>query len=181
MHVNYEKATFAGGCFWCTEAFFQQVKGVLAIQSGYIGGTVKHPSYREVCTGKTGHAEAVQLLFDSNIITYETLVKLFFSTHDPTTLNRQGQDKGTQYRSAVFYHSEEQKESVNCLIEQWTNENLFISPIVTQVVEATTFYEAEPEHQNYYKNNPNAGYCQYVIAPKIQQLRINWKELLHTY
>ena len=166
-----EIATFAGGCFWCTEALFLEVKGVEKVVSGYIGGTVKNPSYREISTGTTGHAEAIQITFNPKEVAFEDLLEMFFGTHDPTTLNRQGADVGTQYRSEVFYHSQEQKDKVEKYIELLEKEKLYSNPIVTKVSSATIFYPAEDYHQNYYNQNSSQGYCQMVIAPKLEKLR----------
>lgn len=173
-----EKATFAGGCFWCTEAIFLEIKGVKKVVSGYTGGFIKNPAYREVCNGTTGHAEAIEITFDPNEIAYEDLLEVFFGTHDPTTLNRQGADVGTQYRSAVFYHSENQKEKALKYIELITKEKLYNNPIVTQVEPASVFYLAEDYHQNYYNQNQEQGYCAMVIAPKLEKLRKYYKSKL---
>lgn len=166
-----ELATFAGGCFWCTEAIFQEIKGVEKVLSGYTGGVLKNPTYQEVCSGATGHAEAIQITFDPQEVAYEDLLEIFFGTHDPTTLNRQGADAGTQYRSAVFYHSKEQKEKAEKYMDLITREKLYDSPVVTQLEAATVFYEAEPYHQDYYQLNSSQGYCRAVIAPKLYKLR----------
>ena len=173
-----EIATFAGGCFWCTEALFLEVKGVQKVVSGYIGGTVKNPSYREISTGTTGHAEAIQITFNPKEVAFEDLLEMFFGTHDPTTLNRQGADVGTQYRSEVFYHSQEQKDKVEKYIELLKKEKLYSNPIVTKVSSATIFYPAEDYHQNYYNQNSGQGYCQMVIAPKLEKLRKYYKSKL---
>ena len=173
-----EIATFAGGCFWCTEALFLEVKGVQKVVSGYIGGTVKNPSYREISTGTTGHAEAIQITFNPKEVAFEDLLEMFFGTHDPTTLNRQGADVGTQYRSEVFYHSQEQKDKVEKYIELLEKEKLYSNPIVTKVSSATIFYPAEDYHQNYYNQNSSQGYCQMVIAPKLEKLRKYYKSKL---
>ena len=173
-----EIATFAGGCFWCTEALFLEVKGVQKVVSGYIGGTVKNPSYREISTGTTGHAEAIQITFNPKEVAFEDLLEMFFGTHDPTTLNRQGADVGTQYRSEVFYHSQEQKDKVEKYIELLEKEKLYSNPIVTKVSSATIFYPAEDYHQNYYNQNSGQGYCQMVIAPKLEKLRKFYKSKL---
>ncbi|MCS6770626.1 MAG: peptide-methionine (S)-S-oxide reductase MsrA [Kiritimatiellae bacterium] len=165
-----EVATFAGGCFWCIEAVFEQVPGVLRAESGYIGGHVENPTYEEVCTGETGHAEAVQIEFDPSIVTYEDLLDWFWRAHDPTQLNRQGPDVGTQYRSAIFYHNEAQREAALESIARLNASGKFSRPIVTQVVPATVFYRAEEYHQDYYVNHRRAGYCQFVIRPKLEKL-----------
>lgn len=163
-------ATFGGGCFWCTEAVFQKVKGVESIVSGYSGGNVPgRPTYREVCSGLTGHAEVIQVTFDANVITYEDILVIFMTTHDPTTLNQQGADRGTQYRSVIYYHNETQKEIAEIIIKELTQ--YYEDPIVTEVSEAVTFYEAEKEHQDYYRNNQAQGYCSFVITPKLMKLR----------
>lgn len=166
-----EIATFAGGCFWCTEAIFQEIKGVEKVTSGYIGGKIKNPTYKEVCSGETGHAEAIQITFDPTKVAYEDLLEVFFGTHDPTTLNRQGADVGTQYRSEIFYYSEAQKTKAENYIKFIEKEQLYSKPIVTKVSPATEFYAAEDYHQDYYSQNSQQGYCQMVIAPKLEKLR----------
>lgn len=173
-----EVATFAGGCFWCTEAIFQEVKGVENVVSGYTGGTIKNPAYREIGTGRTGHAEAVQITFNPKLVSYEDLLEIFFGTHDPTTLNRQGADVGTQYRSEIFYHSEAQKEKAEQYIKWIEKEQLYKNPIVTKVSPAKEFYNAEDYHQDYYSQNSQQGYCQMVIAPKLEKLRKYYKSKL---
>lgn len=165
-----QQATFGGGCFWCTEAVFQEVKGVKKVVSGYTGGTVPGtPTYREICSGLTGHAEVVQITFDSTVISYKDLVEIFMTTHDPTTLNRQGADAGTQYRSAIFYHDKEQKDIAENVIE--TLSKYFDNLIVTELSPLEKFHEAEKDHQNYYRNNQTQGYCSFVITPKLAKLR----------
>ncbi len=179
--MNPEKldtAIFAGGCFWCTEAIFQRLKGVMKVTSGYIGGNVADPSYEEVCNKTTGHAEAVQILFDSSQISFDELLEVFFKTHDPTTLNRQGNDVGTQYRSAVFYTNQTQKEKTAYYIKELNLEKVYPKPIVTLVVAAAPFYPAENYHQNYYNNNSSQGYCRYVIQPKIEKFEHIFKNKL---
>ena len=167
---NLELATFGGGCFWCTEAVFQEVKGVNSVVSGYSGGTVPgKPTYREICSGLTGHAEVIQLTFDPNIISYESLVIIFMTAHNPTTLNQQGADRGTQYRSVIFYHNEEQEKTAKQVI--FGLATYFEDPIVTEISTLERFYEAEQEHQNYYKDHQEASYCSYVITPKLTKLR----------
>ncbi len=168
--LQHEVATLGGGCFWCTEALFQKVKGVHAVVSGYTGGNAPgKPTYREVCSGLTGHAEVVQITFDPHILSYHDLLVIFMTTHDPTTLNRQGADVGTQYRSAIYYHNDTQKEiALNVIAEV---AGAFEDPIVTEVSALRTFYEAEEYHQNYYRNNPTQGYCNFVISPKLSKLR----------
>ncbi len=167
--TKLEKATLAGGCFWCIETIFQDLKGVEKVESGYSGGTTKNPSYQEVCTGTTGHAEVIQITFDPSVISYEQLLTVFFHVHDPTTLNRQGADAGTQYRSAIFYHNDEQKKAAEKVVADITKSALWDDPIVTEVTAFDTFYMAEEYHQNYYKNNPEKSYCSYVIAPKVRK------------
>ncbi len=168
---NLEVATFAGGCFWCTEAVFLQMKGVKTVASGYLGGTVDNPTYEEVCSGNTGHAEAIEILFDPKIITFSDLLEVFFATHDPTTLNRQGNDSGTQYRSEVFYHNKVQKQTTINYVKQMTSAMTFDSPIVTAVSPAPKFYVAENYHQNYYNQNKDQSYCHYVITPKVEKVK----------
>ena len=172
MHTNnLKKATLAGGCFWCTEAVFQRIEGVEEVRSGFTGGTIKNPPYREVITGRTGHAEGIQLKYDPEKINYRELLLIFFATHDPTTLNRQQNDVGTQYRSAVFYHDDEQKEMVGEVIQMLESQKVFENPIVTEVKEASAFYEAEQEHQEFYNRHRQQPYCQYIIDPKITKLK----------
>ena len=175
---NTETAIFAGGCFWCTEAFFTDLKGVQKVVSGYIGGKTENPTYREVCEGYTGHAEAIQITFDPEQVTYEELLEIFFATHDPTTLNRQGADVGTQYRSEIFYTTEAQKASADNFIKLLTEQNIFDKKIVTKISSATKFYPAEDYHQDYYALNSNQPYCQAVIAPKMEKLKKNYKTKL---
>lgn len=163
------KATLAGGCFWCTEAIFQHLPGVQSIQPGYMGGTTAHPTYEEVCTGNTGHAEVIQLEYDENQLDFNEILSVFFKTHDPTTLNRQGNDIGTQYRSEIFYHNDAQKDKAEKIIQQLTDEEVFDRPIVTQISPASDFYPAEDYHENYFKRNPNQPYCAMVIQPKVQK------------
>ncbi len=174
-----EKACFAAGCFWCVEAVFQRVSGVYNIQSGYIGGKIKNPTYREVCSGLTGHAEAILFDFDPKIISFEQLLYIFFLTHDPTTLNRQGADIGTQYRSAVFFMNEEQKLMTEKVIAAVEHENIFDSKIVTTLEPFDQFYKAEDYHQNYYNQNPDQGYCSFVIKPKVNKLRNSFSKFLN--
>ena len=173
-----EVATFAGGCFWCTEAVFLEIKGVEKVVSGYIGGKTVNPTYKDICTGETGHAEAIQITFNPNEVAYEDLLEIFFGTHDPTTLNRQGADVGTQYRSEIFYHSEAQKTKAENYIQLLEKEKLYDKKIVTKVSSATIFYPAEDYHQNYYNQNSSQGYCQMVIAPKLEKLRKYYKSKL---
>jgi peptide-methionine (S)-S-oxide reductase len=173
-----EQATLAGGCFWCLEAVFEQLKGVEKVVSGYCGGTVSNPTYEQVCTGRTGHAEVVQVTFDPNVISYREILDVFFATHDPTTKNRQGADVGTQYRSAIFYHSLEQKETAERRITELNAEQIWPAPIVTEVVPLATFYPAEEYHQGYYRGNPVQGYCRAVISPKVAKFRKQFADKL---
>ena len=167
---NLQIATVGGGCFWCTEAVFQEVEGVEQVLSGYSGGTVPgRPTYREICSGLTGHAEVVQVTFDANIISYEDILVIFMTTHDPTTLNKQGADRGTQYRSVIYYHDEKQKEIAEVVLKELVA--YYDDPIVTELSAAPVFYEAEKEHQDFYENNPDYGYCSFVIDPKLAKLR----------
>ncbi|MCD0474127.1 peptide-methionine (S)-S-oxide reductase MsrA [Flavobacterium sp. EDS] len=166
---NLSIATFGGGCFWCIEAVIQRLKGIVSIKSGYADGHIKNPAYREVCTGRTGHAEVVQVTFDPEIISYHDLIAIFMTSHDPTTLNQQGADKGTQYRSIILYHDDEQKAIAEQVFE--AVKPFYTDPIVTELKPFEVFYEAEEDHQNYYNNNQEAGYCRMVIDPKVQKLR----------
>lgn len=176
MSIQLEKATFGSGCFWCTEAVFQSLKGVHQVVSGYAGGKVKNPTYQQICTGATGHAEVTQITFDPQVISYEELLYVFWRTHDPTTLNRQGADVGTQYRSVIFYHNEQQKAAAEKSKKETDASGLWPNPIVTEINPLTEFYSAEEYHQNYYRNNPTQPYCRVVIDPKMQKLR---KEFHH--
>jgi peptide-methionine (S)-S-oxide reductase len=173
-----ETATLAGGCFWCLEAVYDQLKGVEDVVSGYMGGQVANPSYRAVCTGMTGHAEVVQLRYDPAQVSYDDLLNVFFTIHDPTTLNRQGADVGTQYRSVVFYHTPEQKAATEAVIERLNAEKLWNAPIVTQVAAVDTFYPAEDYHQEYFENNPAQPYCMAVVAPKVAKFRKHFLDRL---
>ena len=164
-----ELATFGSGCFWCTEAVFQQLKGVKSVKSGYAGGTTENPSYEQVCTGTTGHAEVIQVEFDPSIISYEELLEVFFETHNPTTMNRQGNDVGTQYRSIILYHSDEQKEIAERVKKRLDQSGKWKNPIVTEIKPFTEFYIAEDYHQDYYKQNKNQPYCRAVISPKLEK------------
>jgi peptide-methionine (S)-S-oxide reductase len=166
-----ESATFAGGCFWCLEAIFQPLRGVERVVSGYIGGRVPHPSYEAVCSGLTGHAEAIEISFDPEVISYRDLLELYFAFHDPTTSDRQGPDEGTQYRSAIFFHSPEQRAEAERMIKELEAEHVFDDPIVTQVVPADAFYPAEAYHQDYYRRNSDKAYCRVMISPKLAKLR----------
>lgn len=176
--TNKEIATLAGGCFWCLEAVFDQMKGVESVESGYIGGHVASPSYQAVCTGRTGHAEAVRITFDPKVVSYRELLEVFFAIHDPTTLNRQGYDVGTQYRSAVFFHSPDQKAIAEDVIAALTKEKGFADPIVTEVVPAGPFFVAEDYHQEYFARNPTQGYCVAVVNPKVAKFRQKFAEKL---
>jgi peptide-methionine (S)-S-oxide reductase len=175
---NLELATLAGGCFWCLEAAFDDLRGVERVDSGYAGGHVDNPSYRQVCAGTTGHAEVVQVAFDPTVITFEDLLDVFFTIHDPTTLNRQGADVGTQYRSAIFHNSPEQKATAERVIAQLEASKVWDDPIVTEVAPLETFYPAEEYHRDYYRRNPNQGYCRVVIEPKVAKFRKRFLERL---
>jgi len=178
MSTQYETITLGGGCFWCTEAIFEKVKGVQSVISGYSGGFTKNPSYREVCSGNTGHAEVVQIQFDPEVIDLNEILDIFFKTHDPTSLDRQGADTGTQYRSVIFYHNPVQKVAAEEKIEELYFSGTFKNPIVTRVETLTVFYKAEDYHQDYFANNPDAAYCIYVIDPKMDKLRKNFSLML---
>ena len=173
-----EVAILAGGCFWCLEAVYDELKGVESVESGYIGGSVPNPSYQAVCTGTTGHAEAVRLVFDPSVVDYDTILHIFFTIHDPTTLNYQGNDHGTQYRSAIFYTTDTQRETAERVIKEFTDELVFDGPIVTQLSPATEFYVAEDYHQEYFRANPNQGYCLAVVAPKVAKFRKQFADRL---
>ncbi len=175
MENNRKKATFANGCFWCTEAVFQRFEGIYQVKSGYTGGFVKNPPYREVAMGRTNHAEAIQFEYDPDVISYKELLEVFFTTHDPTTLNRQGNDVGTQYRSAIFYSDESQKEEAQTYIERLNDEHVFDNPIVTEVTQLDAFYPAEIEHDDYYNRNKRQGYCQFIINPKIDKIKKHYQ------
>jgi peptide-methionine (S)-S-oxide reductase len=178
MSDHYETATFGAGCFWCVEAIFQDLKGVQQVVSGYAGGIAENPTYQQVCTGTTGHAEAVQITFDPTIISYEDLLYVFWRTHDPTTLNQQGEDVGTQYRSVIFYHDEHQKTLAEHSKREIDASDLWPNPIVTEIVPFRSFYQAEPYHHNYYRMNPNQSYCRVVIDPKVQKFKKEFQEKL---
>ena len=173
-----EVATLAGGCFWCLEAVYDQVKGVKSVESGYIGGQTTNPSYEQVCGGRTGHAEAVRVTFDPAMVAYRDLLNIFFAIHDPTTLNRQGNDSGTQYRSAVFYHSAEQRDIAQEVIAKLSEDRLYPNPIVTELSPAGQWYEAEAYHQEYFARNPSQGYCTYVVGPKVAKFRQHFAAFL---
>lgn len=178
MNTNLQTATLAGGCFWCLEPIFDDLKGVVSVESGYSGGHVANPSYRAVCTGTTGHAETVQVTFDPSVISFHDLLKIFFTFHDPTTLNRQGADTGTQYRSVIFYHNEEQKRVAEETIKEINASKLWDNPIVTEVTGFDHFYMAEDYHQEYYAHNPFQPYCRAVIAPKVTKFRAKYFDQL---
>lgn len=175
---RFQVATFGGGCFWCTEAIFKQVKGVQKVIPGYSGGDVPNPTYEQVCTGTTGHAEVVQITFDPDIISYKTLVEIFMATHDPTSLNRQGNDVGTQYRSVIFYHNEGQKRIAQEIIQELERKKIYDKPIVTALEPFQAFYPAEEYHHNYFERNPNQPYCQFVISPKVSKFKEKFKDYL---
>lgn len=174
--MKQEVATFGGGCFWCLEAVFEETRGVLDVVNGYAGGEVQNPTYEQVCSGTTGHAEVVQITFDPTVISYEALLKIFWLIHDPTTLNRQGNDVGTQYRSVIFYHDEQQKERAAASIKEFSSK--FTKPIVTEMKPLEVFYKAEIYHQDYFKNNPNQGYCVFVVSPKVAHFKHEYKDLV---
>lgn len=169
--TNTDTATLGAGCFWCVEAVFQELDGVMSVTSGYMGGQTENPTYKEVCGGQTGHAEVARIIYDPSKITFKELLEVFWQTHDPTTLNRQGADVGTQYRSAIFYHSDAQREEAERLKKELNAAGAWDSPIVTEITEAGTFYPAENYHQNYYNQNSDAAYCQFVIRPKLDKFR----------
>ena len=173
-----EIATLGGGCFWCTEAVFTELRGVEKVESGYSGGTIPNPSYRDVCEGTTGHAEVTQITFDPNAISYETILRVFFTMHNPTTRNRQGADVGSQYRSIILYHTQKQKETAEKVMQEINREGIWSKPILTELVPFKAFYKAEGYHQEYYRNNSAQPYCQMVIAPKMAKLREHYRELL---
>lgn len=175
---DYQIATLGGGCFWCLEAVFDDVKGVISVESGYSGGTDEHPSYQQVCSGSTGHAEVVRITFDPRQITYQEILEIFFSLHNPTTLNRQGADVGTQYRSIILYHDDNQKRTAETVMQELTAQQVWDDPLVTQLVPFEKFYIAEDYHQEYFKNNPDQGYCQLVIAPKVAKIRQKYLQKL---
>jgi peptide-methionine (S)-S-oxide reductase len=176
--AGLEKTTFGSGCFWCTEAVFENLKGVYSVVSGYAGGKVLNPTYEEVCSGTTGHAEVTQITYDPKVISYDELLEVFWKTHDPTTLNRQGNDVGTQYRSAIFYHNEEQKELAEKYKAELDKSGAWDKPIVTEISPLTNYSPAEEYHQDYYNNNPNQGYCAFVIAPKVEKFKKVFKDKL---
>ncbi len=175
---SLETATLGGGCFWCLEAVYQSLEGVLKVESGYMGGTIKNPSYKEVCTGRTGHAEVVRVTFDPNIIGYKDILEVFWHIHDPTTLNKQGNDVGSQYRSAIFYNNPEQKAIAEQSKSQVVLTGFWLNPIVTEITEVSAFYKAEDYHQNYFNDNPNQPYCVYVVNPKLEKFKKQFKSRL---
>ncbi|MDT3404561.1 peptide-methionine (S)-S-oxide reductase MsrA [Mucilaginibacter terrae] len=174
--MNTQNATFGSGCFWCTEAIFQTIKGVKSVTSGYTGGQTINPSYEQICNGDTGHAEVVQVEYDANEVSFDELLLIFFKTHDATTLNRQGNDVGTQYRSAIFYHTDEQKQQAEAMIKKLTEEQVFDNPIVTEVTPISEFYKAEQYHQNYFNDNQMKPYCAFVIQPKLNKFAKQFTE-----
>ena len=174
--MNIKEITFGNGCFWCTEAIFETLKGVKKVTSGYMGGHTKNPTYKEVCSGSTGHAEVIHLEYDADELSFDELLLVFFKTHNPTTLNRQGSDVGTQCRSAIFYYTDEQKQRAEAMIKRLTDEKVFDRPIVTEVTPATEFYNAEDYHQNYFNNNPGNPYCSAVIQPKLYKFAKEFTE-----
>jgi peptide-methionine (S)-S-oxide reductase len=178
--LSTEAAVFGSGCFWCSEEVFSELQGVVRVLPGYAGGTVPNPTYEDVCTDTTGHAEVAQVTYDPSVITYRELLEVLFSTHDPTTLNRQGPDEGRQYRSAIFYANEDQKKEAEGMIAELSREKVFRSPIVTEVAPLKAFYPAEDHHREYYKRNTGKPYCQAVIAPKLAKFRSHWKAKLKT-
>lgn len=178
QNTQYEMATFAGGCFWCLEAPFGSLQGVKEVVSGYMGGHTLNPDYKQVCTGETGHAEVIRIYFDPLEISYRNLLEIFFALHDPTTRNRQGNDIGTQYRSAVFYHSDTQRDIAREVISELTSQGVWSKPVTTEVVPAETFYPAEEYHQHYFERNPQQPYCQAMIGPKMAKLRSIYREKL---
>ncbi|MEE4197385.1 MAG: peptide-methionine (S)-S-oxide reductase MsrA [Bacteroidales bacterium] len=177
-NFSMELATFGSGCFWCTEAIFEKVNGVESVVSGYSGGKIKNPAYKEVCTGNTGHAEVVQISYNPRIISYQSLLEIFWQTHDPTTLNRQGADVGTQYRSVIFYHSSEQKRIAQTLKQKLDEAGIYQKPIVTEISPFESFYQAEEYHQDYYENNKFQPYCSFVITPKLEKFKKVFKDNL---
>lgn len=177
-NVKTEKATFGGGCFWCTEAQFQYLDGVLKVESGYAGGTVPNPTYEQVCTGTTGHAEVIQVTYDPSKITYEELLQAFWQSHDPTQLNRQGNDVGTQYRSVIFYHNEEQHKLAEFYKDKLQHSGAYDEPVVTEISPIDKFYKAEDYHQNYYSQNGSQPYCHFVITPKLEKFKKVFKDKL---
>lgn len=173
-----DTVTLGAGCFWCVETIFEQLKGVISVQSGYSGGTTVNPTYKEVCTGETGHAEVCQITFDPQIISFEDILEVFWNVHDPTTLNRQGADVGTQYRSVIFYHTDDQRKIAEISRKKWNESGAFKQPIVTEIQPFVKFFKAEDYHQDYFNNNPNVPYCNFVISPKVEKFRKNFDAYL---
>ena len=176
--TNYKQVTFGAGCFWCVEAVFQELKGVISVESGYSGGQIMNPTYKQICTGTTGHAEVARIIYDPSEISFKELLEVFWQTHDPTTLNRQGNDVGTQYRSVIFYHDDDQKQQAEHYLKELDKSGAFNAPIVTEIAPLINYYKAENYHQDYYTLNPNQGYCQYVIRPKMEKFRKAFKDKL---
>lgn len=176
--MSLETATFGAGCFWCLEAAMNQLQGVETAVSGYMGGQTANPSYQQICTGQTGHAEVVQVVFDTDVIRFQQLCQIFFCLHDPTQLNRQGNDVGTQYRSVIFFHSDEQQRQASQVLAEMNQQQVFAAPIVTELSPASTFYPAESYHQGYFIQNPQQGYCQFIVAPKMAKFRAEFTTLL---
>jgi peptide-methionine (S)-S-oxide reductase len=174
--MNIQRATFGGGCFWCTEAIFQTIKGVQSVTSGYTGGQIDNPTYAQICDGNTGHAEVVEIAYDADEVSFDEMLLIFFKTHDATTLNRQGNDVGTQYRSAIFYHNDEQKQQAEAMIKRLTDEQAFDRPIVTELTPVSEFFKAEDYHQNYFNDNSMKPYCAFVIQPKLNKLAKHFAE-----
>lgn len=181
QNSKLQTATFGSGCFWCTEAIFEMVKGIESVVSGYSGGNVPDPTYEAVCSGKTGHAEVIQIKFDPSLVSYDELLEIFWKTHDPTTLNRQGADVGTQYRSVIFYHDEDQKQKAESYKSELDKAGIWKDPIVTEISPFTKFYAAEKYHQDYFEQNPNQGYCSFVITPKIEKFEKVFKDKLKAH
>ncbi|MFC2135225.1 peptide-methionine (S)-S-oxide reductase MsrA [Bacteroidota bacterium] len=175
---NFETATFGNGCFWCSEAIFERLKGVESVESGYSGGSVNNPTYEQVCSGQTGHAEVIQIKYDPKVISFDELLEVFWKTHDPTTLNRQGADVGTQYRSVIFYHNDEQKKSAEHYKAELDKSGAWSNPIVTEISPLTNYYPAEDYHQEYFENNPDKQYCAFVVAPKVEKFEKVFKNKL---
>ncbi len=178
MEKNLDTTTLGAGCFWCIEAVFQRLNGIQSVKSGYSGGAIKNPSYKEVCMGVTGHAEVAQIIFDKNVVSFDEILEVFWKTHDPTTLNQQGADRGTQYRSAIFYHSEEQKQIAEKYKAELNKSGAFSDPIVTEITKFENYYPAEDYHQNYYNQNGGESYCRYVIQPKVEKFEKVFKDKL---
>ncbi|MFH5884174.1 peptide-methionine (S)-S-oxide reductase MsrA [Halalkalibaculum sp. DA3122] len=177
-NTNFEQATLGAGCFWCVEAVFEELKGVKHVEAGYAGGEEQNPTYKQVASGNTGHAEVARIVYDPEVISFDQLLTVFWHTHNPTTLNRQGPDVGPQYRSAIFYHNEEQKKIAEQSMEEVDRSDLWEDPIVTEISPVKNYTTAENYHQNYYENNPNAGYCQVIIAPKLKKFRTEFSHML---